>query len=554
MAVINAETRRIIYSNRKLLAMSRYKAENLIGETCCLICPNANGSCPVFDHGRQIDNEERTMLRSDKSEMPVVKTITPLQIEGRKYLIESFIDNTERRLLVEELNATNNSLSAEMKKTKDARDEAAYLAYHDNMTGLPNKVMLNVLLQHSIRLAARNGKLIAVMFIDLDNFKLINDTMGHSAGDQVLTQVAGRLTSVLRKSDVIARVSGDEFIVVLDSMDDVKGIEHVADKIIGCFGRPFHVKEDGIHVTASVGIAVYPDDGDDVEKLIKNSDLAMYKAKEKGKSQWAFCTSNMKSRAVEMMYLGNQLFRALDNGQLELHYQPFVSCDTKKVVGMEALIRWNHPTMGMVRPDKFIHLAEHTGLIHSIGEWVIRTACRQNAAWRKRYPNCVPVAVNLSARQLLNISIVDVVADILTETGLDPSYLVFEITESVAFNDTESVIEILRAFRDMGISIAIDDFGTEYSSLNYIKQLPVDKLKIAMPFVHGIGINDKDEAITKAILVLAQSMGLKVVAEGVETLSQFQFLCQRACDIVQGYYFYKPMPAGEMEQLFADPS
>jgi diguanylate cyclase (GGDEF)-like protein len=551
VTVISADSRRIIYGNRKLLEMSHYAPEQLIGQPCRLLCPSGDGQCPVSDLGRRIDNEERLMILSDKQEMPVVKTVIPLRIEGRNYLIESVVDNTERKMLVEELNRINESLSAEMRNTQEARREVEFMAYHDGLTGLPNKMMLNGYLQKAIYAATRTGKLIAVMFMDLDNFKMINDTMGHSAGDQILQQVAGRLLSLLRSCDTVARIGGDEFIIMLDDMNDVSSIEKVANKVITSFSKPFYSKEESIFITTSIGIAVFPEDGDDVDKLIKNSDIAMYKAKERGKSQWAFCTSHMKSKAVETMWLGNQLFRALDNGELELYYQPLVHCGTSEIIGMEALIRWNHPSMGLVLPDKFIHIAEHTGLIHTIGEWVIRTACRQNADWQSRYKLNIHVAVNLSARQLQNTSIVKTVSSILRETGLNPRYLEFEITESIAFNDTESVIEILNAFRRKGISIAIDDFGTEYSSLNYLKQLPVDRIKIAMPFVHGIDNNEKDEAITKAILVLAKSMGLKVVAEGVETQKQFQFLSQRMCDDVQGFFFFRPMPARDMEKLLS---
>ena len=553
VTVINADSRRIIYANRKLLDMSRYAPEQLIGQPCRLLCPADGGQCPVCDLGRRIDNEEHVMIQSDRREMPVVKTVIPLRIQGRNYLIESVVDNTERKLLVEELNYINESLSDEMRKTQEARREVEFLAYHDYLTGLPNKMMLSGYLQQAILSAARTGKLVAVLFMDLDNFKMINDTMGHSAGDQILLQVAGRLASVLRSCDLVSRIGGDEFIILLDNMNDSAGIEKAANKVIESFGSPFYTREESIYVTTSIGIAVFPEDGDDVEMLIKNSDIAMYKAKERGKSQWAFCTSHMKTKAVETMWLGNQLFRALDNGELELYYQPLVSCGTTEIIGMEALIRWNHPTLGLVLPDKFIHIAEHTGLIHSIGEWVIRTACRQNAEWQRRYGRKIHVAVNLSARQLQNTGIVKTVLAILEATGLDPRFLELEITESIAFNDTESVIEILTTFRKEGISIAIDDFGTEYSSLNYLKQLPVDRIKIAMPFVHGIDTNEKDKAITKAILVLAKSMGLKVVAEGVETQRQFQFLSQRMCDDVQGFFFYRPMPAREMERLLSTP-
>ena len=379
---------------------------------------------------------------------------------------------------------------------------------------------------------------------------MINDTMGHMVGDQLLVQVSERLTSILRESDVLARVGGDEFLILLENIDDSEDLRIIANKIVDCFKEPFIVNNNSIYTTTSIGIAVFPTDGDTVETIVKNADIAMYKAKEKGRNQWELCSKKMKTKAVETMQLGNELYRALENKEFELYYQPQVNCSTNKIVGLEALIRWNHPVLGQIQPGKFIPIAEHTGLIHSIGKWVLSEACRQNKDWQNRGLINIPVAVNLSMRQFQNPDIVNDVLSIVNSSGLDPKYLELEVTESIALNDTNYVVEILTKFREKGIAIAIDDFGTEYSSLNYLKQLPVDRIKIAMPFVQGIQDNFKDEAITKAILVLARSMGLKVVAEGVESDCQFAFLSQQMCDDVQGFLFYKPMPVQELERHF----
>lgn len=551
VTVIDSETHEILYFNKKVGMMSGFSRGDLIGKKChTLLCPAEEGACPILNLNNIIDNSERALLTASKKAMPIIKTVIPVKIENREYLIESFVDNTERNILVEKLNFTNLELFEEMEKTKKAQDEIAFLAYHDHLTGLPNALLMRNQLDHSIQLAKRSGKLLAVLFMDLDDFKLINDSMGHATGDQLLIQVANRVKNKLRKSDIISRIGGDEFVVILENINDTEILTKIAEKIKECFRQPFIVSGRELYITTSIGISVFPGDGETADTLIKNADIAMYKAKEKGRNQWSLCTANMKTKAIETMNLGNQLYRALDNNEFELYYQPQISCSTHKIVGLEALIRWRHPKMGMVQPGKFIPIAEHTGLIHAIGDWVLKTACRQNKYWQDMNYIHIPIAVNLSMRQLQNPNIVGQVTDILAETGLKSKYLELEITESIALHDIDYVIETLALFRSSGISIAIDDFGTEYSSLNYLKQLPVDRIKIAMPFIQGIEDNQKDEAITKAILVLAKSMGLKVVAEGVETLNQFSFLSQRMCDDVQGYYFYKPMPASEVEKLF----
>lgn len=436
-------------------------------------------------------------------------------------------------------------IASQMKKIKG-------LAYHDHLTELPNRMLFTAQLDHSIQQSQRTDKKLAVMFLDLDGFKMINDTMGHAVGDQILIDVAKRLAGTLRKSDVCARIGGDEFLVMIEQIEEDNAIELIGEKILLCFNAPFSIKNQDCFLTTSIGAAIYPTDGEAAETLIKNADIAMYQAKEKGKNQYVRCTPAMKTKVIETMKLSNSLYRALERNEFELYYQPQVDCASNRIVGMEALIRWHHPDLGTVLPGEFISIAEKTGLIMPIGQWVMRTACQQNKAWQDAGLPQIRMGVNVSVQEFQNTQIVQQVETILQETGLDPDYLELEITESVAMKEKTSIIDTLKALKAMGIHIAIDDFGTEYSSLNYLKQLPVDRIKIAMPFIQGIDISKEDEAITIAIIVLAKSMGLGVIAEGVETNKQLEFLSRRMCDELQGFYCYKPMPAQEIEALLKE--
>ena len=389
----------------------------------------------------------------------------------------------------------------------------------------------------------------AVLFLDIDGFKMINDIKGHGMGDQILQEVAERLLKTLRKSDVIARHGGDEFIVIIEELDNCSGVELIANKIINCFQEPFHLENQDYFLTTSVGVAVYPADGQTPDMLIKNADIAMYKAKENGKNQYLFCTPVMKDVANETMELSTNLYRAIEKNELELYYQPQLSCHNNQIMGVEALIRWRHPVMGLISPAKFIPIAEKTGLILPIGEWVLRTACQQNKKWQEQGLPKIRMGVNLSLRQFHNNDLLNLVESVLKETKLAPQYLELEITETIAMKEKSYIINTLNAFRQIGVSIAIDDFGTEYSSLSYLKHLPVDRLKVAMQFIRGIGIDHKDEALAKGIIVLAKSIGMNVIAEGVETKEQLEFLKNHNCDEIQGYYFFKPLIEAEMTKL-----
>jgi len=551
--LIDADTHRIIYTNSKIMSLGGYPEGTIIGQTCHnVVCPAEMGHCPITDKGQLVDNSERTMVRADGTKMSIIKTAVPFTLNGNRYLIESIVDNTERKIIREQLMKSNEKLRLEIIKREQAQEKVNHLAFHDHLTGLANRLLFSDQLSHAILLSDRMAKMLAILYLDLDGFKMINDTMGHTIGDQLLVEVSKRLVNSVRKSDLFARIGGDEFIIMIENIEDIETVNVVAEKVLTSFNRPYKLNNQDVFITASIGVAIYPSDGDNAETLIKNADIAMYKAKENGRNQYLLCTPVMKTNISETMKLSNQLYGALNRNELELYYQPQVNCKSKTIIGLEALLRWNHPERGLVSPGKFIPIAEHTGLIIPIGEWVLRTACKQNKAWQDAGFPQVPVAVNLSVRQFQNSDLVKQVEEILLETRLDPRYLELEITESIVMKETAYVVDILSALRKRGIAISIDDFGTEYSSLNYLKQLPVDKIKIAMPFVQGISVSDKDEAITKAIIVLARNLGLRVIAEGVKTKKQLSFLSKRMCDEIQGFYYYKPMPVNEVKKLFEE--
>jgi len=461
--------------------------------------------------------------------------------------INNYITHLDQNL--QEVTTQKNEITCLYKEIASTEEQVRHLAYHDHLTGLPNRLLLSQQLNHAILLSSRMGKMLAIMFLDLNDFKIVNDTMGHDKGDQLLIEVSKRLVNTLRKCDTVARIGGDEFIILIEDVEDVNNMNMVSEKILKSFNEPYILNNQDYFITTSIGIAIYPTDGDNAEEIIKNADIAMYKAKAKGKNQYVRCTPVMKTKVVETMKMVNSLYRALERNELELYYQPQVGCNSNEIVGLEALLRWNHPELGRVSPVEFIPIAEQTGLIIPIGEWVLRTACKQNKAWQDLGLPRIRVGVNLSVKQFQNDNLVKNVEEILMETGLDYQYLELEITESAVMKEKDLIIKALHEFKKLGIHIAIDDFGEEYSSLNYLKQLPVDRIKIPLTFIQGIDVSNTDEAITKAIIVLAKSMGLGVVAEGVETKNQLDFLNQQMCNEIQGFYYYKPMPAHEVEEL-----
>lgn len=435
-----------------------------------------------------------------------------------------------------------------------AEKEIKQLAYYDHLTKLPNRVLFRNRVKQAIHQADRIHKMFAVIFLDLDAFKTVNDTLGHEGGDELITKVGQKLLECNRKTDMVCRFGGDEFLILLNNIANYHDVRVIADKIMSSLNEPVVLRGQEFFVSASAGIALYPIDGKDTETLIKNSDIAMYIAKENGKNQYALCSSDMKEEVRNHIILTNSLYRALDRNELELYYQPQVRLPEGNIIGLEALLRWKHPELGMISPAVFIPIAEQSGMINTIGEWVLKTACRQNQIWQKKGYPPVRMAVNISVKQLRAPGIVEQITKVLAESGLKPEYLELEVTEGSAINEANNIVQVLNDLKKLGLTVSIDDFGTEYSSLNRLKDLPIDRLKIDMHFVHGIEKDEKDRAITKIIINLAKSLGLEIIAEGVETEKQVKFLSRKMCNEFQGYYFYQPMPAEEIEKILREAS
>jgi len=427
-----------------------------------------------------------------------------------------------------------------------AEDRLRFIASHDSLTDLPNRSMLNERLKHALHQGARYNRGIAVMFIDIDRFKVINDSLGHSAGDRMLQDCARRLTECLRESDTIARLGGDEFVVMIENFTAPRDAIVVAQKVLVGMAKPFFVDGQEFLVSASIGISTFPDDGADAETLLKNADIAMYRAKDLGRNNYQFYSAQMNKHTFERLAMESSLRRAVERNEFLLHYQPKLDLRTGAIAGVEALVRWQHPDWGMVSPAQFIPLAEETGLIVQIGEWVLRTACEQSRKWREEGIPALRIAVNLSARQFAQKTLLRDVGKIIAESGLTPESLELEITESLVMHNPEQATQTLEELKAMGISLSIDDFGTGYSSLSYLKRFPLDCVKIDRSFIKDIPVDADDMAITKGVIALGHSLRLKVVAEGVETAEQLDFLRANDCDELQGFFFSKPLPSEEV--------
>jgi len=444
-----------------------------------------------------------------------------------------------------------NTVADAVAKLEDTR-RIEWTAYHDLLTGLPNRLLFKKKLREAIDGARRSGAHIAVAFIDLDAFKAINDAMGHEGGDRLLAEVGAVISASIRPCDTVARFGGDEFVLLLDQSEGEEALVRAARDVLAAIQKPILMRGQEFFVTGSIGVAVYPGDGEDPEALMKNADTAMYEAKNQGRNQIALCSQPMKDRALNSARLSNLLYRALERGQLSVHYQPQIGLEDGGIVGLEALLRWKLPDEGFISPATFIPLAEQTGLIQPIGAWVLETACAQCKRWQQMGLPAVRIAVNISVQQLENRGFVRQVADTLRRTGLSPEWLELEVTESVANAGTVNMVDLMSRLKALGVSISIDDFGTEYSSLERLKMLPIDRIKMDMQFVRGIESSDKDRAIAQVIINLAKSLDMRVIAEGVETEAQLDFLSQRMCDEVQGYYYFRPMPAEAIEEVFRE--
>jgi diguanylate cyclase (GGDEF)-like protein/PAS domain S-box-containing protein len=432
---------------------------------------------------------------------------------------------------------------------KQSEERLHRMAHYDVLTGLPNRVLIMDRLRQALVHARRDGSLVGILFLDLDRFKLINDTLGHKAGDLLLKGVAQRLQAAVREQDTVGRLGGDEFTVILPELNSAAGAANVAGKILEALAVPITVEGHELFVTCSIGIAIYPDSGDTPDVLIKNADIAMYQAKGQGRNNYQYYHRGHEDRSRDVFELEHGLRQAIDRGELRLVYQPEVDVISGRVVAVEALLRWTHPQRGEIPPAQFIPVAEDTGMIDAIGEWVLRQACAQNRAWQDQGLPPVRVAVNLSVRQLRHKRFAERVAEILDETGLAAEWLEVELTESMVMQHAKDALGILWQLKSMGIRLPVDDFGTGYSSLNYLKRLPVDTLKIDRSFVERVDCDANDQAIAKAIIALAASLRLRVVAEGVESEPQFRYLQDQGCDEAQGYFFSRPLESVDLPGL-----
>ncbi len=433
---------------------------------------------------------------------------------------------------------------------KRSEEELDHLAHHDALTDLPNRLLFNSRLRQAIKHAKREDSVLAVLFVDLDRFKNINDSLGHSAGDSLLQQLAARLKGALRLDDSVARISGDEFVILLEQIGDSENTAVAVEKIMKVFDEPFRLDEHQISITASIGISLYPMNGEDASTLLRHADTAMYRAKNEGRNSYQFYTREMTSSAFERVVMENALRGALEREEFQLAYQPQIQLQSGHLTGLEALIRWHHPELGVVAPSKFIPLAEDTGLIHDIGAWVLRAACRQGKSWQDKGYDYGRIAVNVARPQLQRGDFLETVKGILEQSGLSAANLELEVTEGAVMENTEHAVQQLRALGDLGLQLSIDDFGTGYSSMSYLKLLPIHKLKIDQSFVHDIPFDRNDMAISEAIIALGHALDLHVIAEGVETERQAEFLRKKGCLEAQGYLYCKPLPAEEIEARY----
>jgi diguanylate cyclase (GGDEF)-like protein/PAS domain S-box-containing protein len=536
--LISDKRNKIININRAFSRLTGYSCDELTGKDPRVL---SSGKTPVatyqemwralnevgFWHGELWDRTK------DGRVFPKLASISAIKNEYNENLfyVASFTDISDQ---------------------KAAEERIARLAHHDILTGLQNRFSLESRLEQALSIARRDNTLVAILFIDLDRFKDVNDSLGHHAGDKLLMEVASRLKSSVRDSDVVARIGGDEFVIVLTGMKDSTQAGMVAETVLRQVCTPCEIERHTVRTSPSIGISIYPDDGSSVDELMRNADIAMYHAKELGRNNYHFFTESMLVTAQERLKVLTELRSALEKGQLQLYYQPQIDPVEQCVSSMEALVRWDHAERGMIPPTEFISIAEENGLIHELGQWIMDEACRQLAAWRRQGITGLRMAVNLSAKQLHSGELSTIVSEVLARHRLQGADLELEITETAAMADPEIAIRQLDALRELGVGLAIDDFGTGYSSLGYLKRLPIQTLKLDRTFVRDIETDENDLEISRATIGLAHNLDLKVVAEGVETKGQIEFLIEHSCDLLQGYYFSKPLPAGEATAYLLD--
>jgi len=525
----------VLRVNPAFTRITGYQAINMIGNNPRVLSSGHHDKS-FYDEFWRVLNEkgvwqgEMWDRRQNGEVFPVWQTISAVRNKEGKVIqyISIFSDITEKKL---------------------SEERIFHLAHYDVLTALPNRAAFTEQLERSMLHAKRNGTKLALLFLDVDHFKLINDASGHSAGDQLLKHIGQCLTSQVRAGDVVSRLGGDEFTLMLPEIQSNQDAVLVADKVLKAISKPFEYEQADVVVTASIGISIYPDDATDASVLLKHADVAMYRAKDQGRNNYQFFTEEMNTRALERLSLESALRKALENEEFLLHYQPQVSLETGEIVGLEALVRWQHPEQGLVSPAVFIPVAEESGLIVPLGEWVLRTACLQLKKWMETDIGPVRLAVNLSARQIMRQNLVQLVESIVAETGIDPQFLELELTESMIMEHLSETIETMHALRAMGVHLAIDDFGMGYSSMSYLKRFPINKLKIDQSFVRDIASDPDDAAIVTATIALGHSLNLVVIAEGVETEEQLNFLKDKDCEQMQGYFFSRPLTVEDATDL-----
>jgi diguanylate cyclase (GGDEF)-like protein/PAS domain S-box-containing protein len=569
----------LIYVNRSFELMTGYSAEEVLGSNCRFL-QGHDGDQPALDEVRAALREERdcfVLLRNYRKDgTPFWNEFRLSPVHDERGRLINFVgvqnDVTERKHAEEDLRRahdeledrvrqrtarlteTNAQLQREIAERRELEEQLTHQAFHDPLTGLPNRALFFDRLELALERARRRDVEVAVLFMDLDDFKVINDSLGHEVGDQVLLAVVERLENCMLAEETLARFGGDEFTVLLEDVSGPSDAARVAERIGGALRAPFVLRGRERFVTTSVGISFGGRGGERPGDLLRNADLAMYQAKARGRNRHAVFEPVMGERALQRLELEGALRRALERKEFRLHYQPKVSLESGEIVAMEALIRWEHPAQGLVFPAQFVPVAEEIDLIAPIGRWVLEEACRQARRWHARFPGMPPlkVCVNLSAKQFQHCALLEDIGAALRETGLDPSALDLEITESVVMEDAPATIATLRDLKGLGVNLAIDDFGMGYSSLSYLKRFPVDFLKVDRSLIQGIGEGPKDEAILSALVTLAHSMGTRTIAEGVETKEQLARLREAGYDFGQGYYFARPLPSQAAGALLAE--
>ena len=520
---------KIIYTNQADAEMHGYHAEELIGKEGKIFSPPEMRK-PMTQPLRKRFRRESVNVRKDGSIFPV-------------YLMSDVVMNSEGDVFA---TVTTCEDISERKRNEETINN---LVFFDVLTGLPNRALFNDRLRQELAKAHRHNQLLAIMFLDLDRFKVINDTFGHNTGDLFLQSVSERLKCIVREGDTVSRLGGDEFILLFPDIKNIEDATAIAQKIIEKLSEVFVLSDKELYITASIGISFFPQNGNNVESLVKNADTAMYYAKGEGRNNYQFYTPTINTISAEKLMMESNLRKALQQKELVLYYQPQVDLISGKVIGAEVLLRWQNDDYGLMLPSRFIQLAEEIGLIQSIGEWVLRSACAQTKAWQEAGLPPILMSVNVSMHQFKDKAFINMLRTILQETNLEAQYLELELTESALMQNSALTISMLNELKSFGIHIAIDDFGTGYSSLSYLKYLPLSKVKLDQSFVRSLTIDPNDEAISKAIIAMAHSLNLKVVAEGVENVDQLSFLRSHQCDEVQGFLFSKPVTQNEFTKL-----